>query len=186
MAGLRSKDRQACLELLIEISQGNDWELRAQVTLWITIGSIFLRISETTHDYIRKSCEVVNAARLQFIPTYGKPPDFSEELHEKLSVLSQIIYFENFLFLTCGGAEPTMSTRIEMEFRDQLRVRPAASLFTSRIQHSLRKYIRCCSTYVRWPCARKLFCWSETRYSYSAFVRLTVGIVSVCSYHTDR
>lgn len=72
---------------------------------------------------MQKSCEAVDTAGLQFVPTYGRPPVFSEALHEKLSVLSQIIYFENFLFLTAGGTEPMKTARIEKEFRYQLPVR---------------------------------------------------------------
>jgi hypothetical protein len=135
MTRLQARYVQISVELLAEISRDHNWEFRAQVALWVTAGSIFLRRSDVTHQYIRESCEVVNTARLQFIPTYGKPPEFSEELREKFSVLSQIIYFENFLFLTYGGAEPTMTARIEMEFRHQLQVRPATSVLSvSRIQ----------------------------------------------------
>jgi len=124
----------------MEVSEGRDWELRAQVALWIVAGSIVMRMSRITFQYIEKSCETVNTAGLQFIPTYGRPPEFSEDLHEKLSVLSQIIYFENFLFLTCGGAEPTMTARIEREFRHRLQVWPAiSSPSTLRAQHSLQE-----------------------------------------------
>jgi len=134
---LQAKYLQTSYELHAEISRGHDWELRAQVALWTTAGSIVLRLGDIIRARLRESCEVVDEAKLQFIPTYGKPPEFSEELQEKISVLSQIIYFENFLFLTCGGTEPTMTARIEMEFRHRLRVRLATSLsFTPRIQRS--------------------------------------------------
>ena len=136
MAGIQAKYVQASLELLTEIFKGRDWELRAQVALWVASGSIIMRLTHLTPSYIEKCCEAVNMARLQFIPTYGRPPPLSQDLHEKLSILSQIIYLENFWFLTCGGAEPTMTTRIEKEFRHQLQVNTACHLvmFTSRVQ----------------------------------------------------
>jgi len=96
-------------------------ELMAQAGIWLMAGFIILHLSDTIHLHVRTCCEAINTGRLQFIPKYGQPPEFSEELHEKFSVLSQIIYFENFAFLTCGWAKPTMTTRIEMEFRNQLR-----------------------------------------------------------------
>ena len=131
---LQAKYTRTISELYAEVSRGHDWELRAQVALWNTAGSIVLRLADTIPVCIRLSCEAVDEAKLQFVPTYGKPPEFSEELQEKISVLSQIIYFENFLFLACGGPEPTMTARIEMEFRHRLQVRPAtSSSFTSRI-----------------------------------------------------
>jgi hypothetical protein len=136
MAGLQAKYVQAALERVAEISRGRDWELRAQVALWVASGSILMQLGYLTPSYLEKSCEAVNMAGLQFIPTYGRPPPLSPHLHEKLSVLSQIIYFENFLFLTCGGAHPTMTTRIEKEFRHQLQVNTACHLmFTLRVQH---------------------------------------------------
>lgn len=138
MVRLQAQYVQRSLELLIDALKGHDWELRAQVALWVAAGSIVMRLGHITHPYIEKSCEAINMARLQFIPTYGRPPEFSEHLHEKLSILSQTIYFENFLFLTCGGAEPTMTAKIEEEFRNRLQVRSASpSSFTSHVQRTL-------------------------------------------------
>ena len=136
MAGIQAKYIQASLELLAEVFKGYDWELRAQVALWVASGSMIVRLSHLTPSYIKKSCEAVNMAGLQFIPAYGRPPPLSQDLHEKLSILSQIIYLENFWFLTCGGAEPTMTTRIEKEFRHQLQVNTACHLvrFTLHFQ----------------------------------------------------
>ena len=125
-------------ESLIAIFKTCDWELMAQAAVFVISGCIILRLDGPTRLYVHKSCEAVNTAKLQFIPTYGQPPEYSEGLHEKFVALSQIIYFENFLFLTCGGAEPTMTERIEMEFKHQLRVRPAiSSSCMSGIQRSL-------------------------------------------------
>lgn len=122
MIHLQARHMQSTLESLAEIFQGRDWELRALVAVWVVSGSILLSSDDLAHVYMQRSCEAVNAAKLQFIPTYGRPPEFSEDLHEKLSVLSQIIYFENYLFLTCGGAEPTMTAKLEDEFRHRLQV----------------------------------------------------------------
>ena len=123
MVRLQAKHLQSTFEWLAEIFKGHDWELRAQVALWAISSSIVLSITRSISLYMQKSCEAVDTAGLQFVPTYGRPPVFSEALHEKLSVLSQIIYFENFLFLTAGGTEPMKTARIEKEFRYQLPVR---------------------------------------------------------------
>ena len=149
MARLLAEHTQMGFESLVNIFKKRDWELMAQVAVWIMAGSIILGLSDTAHLYIRTSCEAVSTGRLQFIPTYGQPPEFSEDLHEKLSALSQTIYFENFWFLMCGGAKPTMTAGIEMEFRHQLRVRPATSSHVAYSAFPCRKYIRCCSRSVR-------------------------------------
>jgi len=138
MIRLQARYIQKSLELLADVLSGHDWELKAQVALWVVAGSIIMRLDDVIHRYIERACAAVGAAGLQFIPTYGRPPDYSEDLHERLSVLSQIIYFENFSFLTCGGAGPTMTARIEEEFRHRLQVRLASSLpLAFRIQCSL-------------------------------------------------
>jgi len=122
MIHLHARHMQSTLESLADVFQGHDWELRALVAVWVISGSIILSADDMVHMYMQRSCEAVNAAKLRFIPTYGRPPEFSEDLHERLSVLSQIIYFENFLFLTCGGAKPTMTAKLEEEFRCRLQV----------------------------------------------------------------
>ena len=126
MVQLHAKHVQTSLGLLLEVFKGCDWELRTHVALWITTASITLSTDHLIFPYLQRSYEAINTAGFQFIPTCGQPPEFSESLHEKLSVLSQVIYFENFLFLACGGTEPTMTTRIEKEFRYQLPVWPTS------------------------------------------------------------
>ena len=126
MVQLQAKHLQRCLECLAEIFGGRDWELIAQAALWATSGSITLSLNASIPVYMQRCCEAVNNAGLRFIPPYGRPPFFSEELRERLSVLSQIIYFENFLILTSYQTwQPTRTARIEKEFRYQLQVRPA-------------------------------------------------------------
>lgn len=150
MAQLLARNTQMAFDSLMKLFEERDWELMAHVAVWIMAGSIVLRLSGTVRLYIKESCEALSIGGLQFVPTYGQPPGFSEELHEKLSTLSQIIYFENFTFLTSGGAMPTLTTKIEMEFRQQLPVRSVTSFL--RVVYSMfphRECIRCCSRSVR-------------------------------------
>ena len=114
------------LESIADVFKGRDQKLMAQVALWIVAGSFILPFHNVIPQYLMKGCEAIDAAGLQFIPMCGRPPDISEELHEKLSILSHAIYWENFVFLTCGGAEPTMTAGLEKEFRHRLQVRPGS------------------------------------------------------------
>ena len=129
MIRLQAKYLQAAFEWLAEVFKGRNWELKAQVALW-TAAASFALSGKNSPMYLQKGFEAINTGGLQFVPTYGRPLEFSDSLHEKLSVLSQAIYFENFLFLTCGGAEPTMTARIEEEFRYLLPVCPTSSLLS--------------------------------------------------------
>ena len=76
-----------------------------------------------TREYLKKACIALNAAKLRFIPDTGRPPELTEEVHERLALLSQVIYFEHYLFLAVDGLEPKMAARIEGEFRYELQVR---------------------------------------------------------------
>jgi hypothetical protein len=121
MVSLQARYVQQALEQLTEFfketARRQNWELRALIMLWVTIGSVVMRPKEVTFVYLEKACDAVNRGGLRFVPTYGRPPEFSEDLREKFSILSQTIYFENFAFLVYDGARPTMTARIEWEFR---------------------------------------------------------------------
>lgn len=125
MVYLHAKYIQMSTEFIADMFKTRNWEVVSQATVWIMAGSIILKLGNVAHRWVRPGCEAITAARHQIIPACGQPPEFSEALHEKLSILTQAIYFENFLFLACGGVEPTMTAKLEVEFRHQLRVRPA-------------------------------------------------------------
>lgn len=63
---------------------------------------------------------ILHAANLRFVPAIGSPPGLSEDVRERAVVLSQIIYFESYMFLAVDGAEPKFISRIEKEFRYEL------------------------------------------------------------------
>ena len=125
MVYLHAKVVQMSSKAIADIFRARRWEVMSQAAVWIMAGSIIVRLGNTAQRVIRQGCEAITAARHQLIPACGQLPKFSEELHEKLSTLTQAIYFENFLFLTCGGVEPTMTAKLEVEFRHQFWVRPA-------------------------------------------------------------
>ena len=95
------------MEVLKETTRQKNWDLQGQVALWIAIGSVVMLLSEVMTLYVKKSCDAVNLGGLWFIPTYG-PLEFSEDLYERLSVLLQIIYFENFPCPTQDDGEDWM------------------------------------------------------------------------------
>ena len=123
-AALRFQARysQLAWEELAKIQKGNDDYLKTQAMLSISSCCIVFRWIDFARQYIQKACHAANAAGLQFIPKYGQSPEYSEQIREGSAVLSQIIYFENFLFLAYGGPEPSLTARIEREFRHELQV----------------------------------------------------------------
>ena len=120
--GLQARYSQSAWEELAKIQEGSDDYLKAQAMLSICSCCIVFRWVDFARDYTRKACRVIDSARLQFIPAYGQPPEYSEEVRQRSTVLSQIIYFENYLFLACGGPEPKLTARIEKEYRHELQV----------------------------------------------------------------
>lgn len=117
---LHAKHGQLAWEQVAEISKGNDPNLKAQVFLQVATASLYGRWFEFSRQYLTKACLALNAAKLQFIPTIGRPPELSEEVLERLAILSQSIYFVNYMFLAVDGKEPASTGRIEGEFRHEL------------------------------------------------------------------
>ena len=123
MVRLHAKHGQLAWEQIAEISKGNDANLKAQAFLQIATASLYGRWFEFSRQYLTKACIALNAAKLQFIPTAGSPPGITDDVLERLAVLSQNIYFENYMFLAVDGQEPKMTVRIEKEFRHEILAR---------------------------------------------------------------
>ena len=119
---LQARYSQFTWEELAKIQEGNDNFLKAQAMLSICSCCIVFRWLDFARQYIRKTCRVIDSVKLCFIPTYGQPPEYSEDVRQKSTVLSQAIYFENYLFLACDGPEPKLTARIEREYRYELQV----------------------------------------------------------------
>ncbi|KAF9783456.1 hypothetical protein BJ322DRAFT_153418 [Thelephora terrestris] len=120
MVLLHARYIQSFWEKLADISQGNDCDLKVQALLFLVAGCLFVRQSRVGALYLWKACGVVNAGEMRFVPRYGHPPPYSDEVHERSTVLSQLIWMENYLFLACDGARPKLTKRIEEEFRNEL------------------------------------------------------------------
>jgi len=123
MVQLHAKHGQLAFEHVAEIVKGSDAYIKAQIFLFVAVASLYARWPKFSRQYLTKACIAINAASLRFVPATGRPPGLREDVHERLAVLSQMIYFENYMFLAVDGVEPKMTDRIEKEFRNELQVR---------------------------------------------------------------
>ena len=126
-----AKRTQKGWESLAELFRESDYKTKVQASVLVAAGNVLINLPQTALLYIRKSCDFIKEGNLQFVPTYGRPPEFSEDLHETLVALSQTVYWANYLFLMCGGPEPHATAELEKEFRQEL---PVGSL-TSVLPH---------------------------------------------------
>jgi hypothetical protein len=76
----------------------------------------------TNEPAIRQVFGADQAGNLQFVLACGCPPEVPEDLHDSLVVLSETIYWANYMFLMCSGPEPRMTAGLEKEFRQELPV----------------------------------------------------------------
>ena len=83
---------------------------------------VFHCMLQTGLLYVQKTCNLIKAANLRFVPECGPPPEFSEHVHKTLVPLSQTIYWANYLFLTRHGPEPNATADLEREFRQEVPV----------------------------------------------------------------
>ena len=148
MVLLQARRAQAAWESLAELFKRKNYSTSVQAALVVAAGYIFIHMPQSALLYIQKSCDFVKAGNLQFVPTYGRPPEFSEDLHETLVALSQTIYWANYLFLTSGGPEPRATIGLEKEFRQEIPVGDITSiLLYLRLIFSHSKRIRFSSRY---------------------------------------
>jgi hypothetical protein len=134
MVRFHARRVQTAWESLAELFKGNDYRLKVQAAVLVASGYIYMRMPQMALLYIQKSCDFIKAGNLQFVPTCGRPPEFSEDLHETLVALSQTIYWANYLFLMCGGPEPHATAELEKEFRRELPVGEITSIhFVHRV-----------------------------------------------------
>ena len=129
MVLFQARRTQATWESLAELFKSKDYRTKIQAALSVATGYIFIRMTQSALLYLQKSYDFVKAGKLQFVPAYGRPPEFSEDLHETLVALSQTIYWANYLFLTCGGPDPHATFNLEKEFRHELPVGEIAPIF---------------------------------------------------------
>lgn len=113
-------------EHLVNIIKNKDYRAAVRALMVVVSNTILLCMTQTTIFYIQKGCELIKAGNLRFVPTYGHPPEFSEDLHKALVPLSQTIYWANYLFLTRGVPDPGVTADLEQEFLQEL---PVGSIF---------------------------------------------------------
>ena len=119
---IRAKHAQRTFEQIAEINGGSDANLTVQVSFSLAIITLRSRWLDSARKCLTTTCVALNAAGLRFIPATDRPPELTEDVRERLVVLSQVIYMENYMFLVVDGTEPKMTVRIEKEFRHDLHV----------------------------------------------------------------
>ena len=120
---LRTKHAQRAYEQLAEINMGNNASLLVHALFFSASMTLQARFFEFARYNLKKACIALNAAKLRFIPDTGRPPELTDDVREKVVMLSQVIYLENYMFLAVDDVEPKMAARIEKEFRHELQVR---------------------------------------------------------------
>ena len=134
---------QIAWECLAELFQSKNYAVTALAVMKVAASYILIRMTHPSILYIQKSCDAIEAGNLQFVPTSGRPPEFSEDLHELLVTLSQTMYWSNYLFLMRGGPEPHATARLEKEFRVDLPVGDTTPIiFHIRLTFLYSKLIR--------------------------------------------
>ena len=116
---------QQLWEGVADILKGDDYELRVHTRYLIATAYIIIRMTEGAKLFLWKCITLVDNMGMRFVPAYGRPPGMSEGLRENVTCLSQVIYLDNYLFMTFDGPSPKRTARIEKEFLHEFKVRNA-------------------------------------------------------------
>lgn len=119
---IQARYAQLTWESMANISRERDRFLLLEAMFALASSCIFLRWLDITQAYLLKAIHIANECRISFVPKDSPVPVFSGDVHEQIAQLSQLIYLENFLFLTRNCAEPRATARLEKEFRTELEV----------------------------------------------------------------
>ena len=123
MGLLRAKHAQRAFEQLADINGGIDAYLTVHAFFSLASMALHSRWPGSAREFLTRTSIALNAAGLRFVPATGRPPVLTEDVRERVVVLSQVIYLESYMFLAVDGVEPKMTVRIEKEFRHDLQVR---------------------------------------------------------------
>lgn len=126
---MQARYAQLTWESMAEISNGHDRFLLLEAMFALASSCVFLRWLDITQAYLLKAISIANECHLSFVPKGGPAPVFSGDVHEYIAQLSQLIYLENFLFLTRNGPKPQATSRLEKEFRTELEVTNTETTF---------------------------------------------------------
>ena len=119
---MQARYAQLTWESMAEISNDHGGFLLLEAMFALASSCVFLRWLNITQTYLLKAIHIANEFHISFVPGDGPVPAFSGDVHEHIAQLSQLIYLENFLFLTGNGVEPQATSRLEKEFRTELEV----------------------------------------------------------------
>lgn len=132
MVQFHAKRVQTAWESLADLFKSGNYKVCLHAAVLVVSSHVYMRMPQLALLYIQKSCEFIKQGDLQFVPTSGQAPMFSEDLHEILAALSQTIYWANYLFLLCGGPPPRATAELETEFRRYLPVSKVFSGFRAK------------------------------------------------------
>jgi len=128
---MQARYGQLTWETLADLSKDQkdeDHFLLLEARFAMASACVLLRWLDITRACLLKAIHIANKYHMTFVPKDSPVPVFSGDVHEHIAQLSQLIYLENFLFLTKNGAEPKATSRLEKEFRNELEVTSSADL----------------------------------------------------------
>jgi hypothetical protein len=122
MVQFHAKRVQTARESLADLFNSGNHKVCLHAAVLVVSSHVYTRMPQLALLYIQKCREFIRQGDIRFVPTCGRPPRFSEDLHEILAALSQTIYWANCLYLVCGGPEPHATTELETQFRQDVQV----------------------------------------------------------------
>jgi hypothetical protein len=120
---LQARYVQMTLETSVQLNRTNQERTKVQALVSGTHASILVGFKAIAQLYLHRAYKIIEKANLRFLPEYGPPAKLSDQVREDISVLSQVIYLDNYLYLMLDGSAPVRTAEIEREFMLDLEVR---------------------------------------------------------------
>ena len=121
---LQANYAQIVMESLIQLNETNQEITKLQALVSAIHASILVGFMASGQLNLLMASKIIAKAKLRFLMEYEPPAELSERVLEDFSVLSQVIYLDNYFYLTSDGSVPVpvQTAGIEREFRFDLQV----------------------------------------------------------------
>ena len=121
---LQANNAQIIMESLIQLNKTNQEGTKVQALVSAIHACIIVGFTASAQLNLLRASEIIAKAKLRFLMEYEPPAELSERVLEDVSVLSQVIYLDNYFYLTSDGSVPVpvQTAGIEREFRSDLQV----------------------------------------------------------------
>lgn len=128
LAHIQAMHLQLCWESLLTMREAHDPLEKAQAWMFMASAAIHIHHITRAKHYLKRCLEIMKRHKIRMVSsetgivnTSSCGPPFTEEIHERVVLLSQLLYWLTYIYLLDGHSEEDYPD-LEHQFRFELPV----------------------------------------------------------------